>query len=386
MSISHYFKAIDLQKINKKSEYLDNQMGNCLILDDLDFSKIDLAIFDVSEDRGSLSNKGSSKGGAAIREYLYPLYKGDYIPKIADLGTMESGSSISDTYFAIQEVVTFLLKENVVPIIIGGSQDLTYANYDAYTKLEQMVNLVSIDSSFGLGKSDDVINADNYLSKILFHQPNTLFNYSNIGFQSYFVDYKERELLEELFFDIYRLGVIKEDLKFAEPIIRNADFISFNMNSIAQAYAPANKNASTNGFNGEQACQLARYAGMNDKLTSFGIYEYNPEVLDNGMTAQLIAQMIWYFIEGFYSRKGDFPIGSKKDYTKYNVSISNHSEELIFYKSLKTNRWWMEVPYRNSSFKKYARHLMLPCNYEEYIVATNDEIPDRWFQTFKKLK
>ena len=386
MSISHYLKPVDVKSFSKGKEFAETQWGNCLKFEVEDFSVIDVAIFDVAEDRGSISNKGCAKAGDSIREYFYSLYRGDYAAKVADLGTIEAGNAISDTYFAVQETIAFLLSENVIPMIIGGSQDISFANYTAYGKQEQTVNLVSIDARFGLGKTDDVINSDNYLSKILFHQPNCLFNYSNIGFQSYLVDQKERALLEELFYDIYRLGVVKEDLKFAEPIIRNADFISFNMSAVAQAYAPANRNASANGFTGEQACQLAKYAGMNDKLSSFSIYEYNPELADQGMTAQLIAQMIWYFIDGVYHRKGDFPVANKNQYTKYNVSNKNHKEELVFYKSAKTDRWWMEVPYYNSGFNKYARHLMLPCNYEEYLVATNDEIPERWFQTFKKLK
>lgn len=386
MSIAHYFKPVELASFSAGKNFLESQWGNCLSVDEIDFSALDIALFDVAEDRASTSNKGCAKAGNSIREYFYGLFKGDYTAKVADLGTIEPGNSISDTYFAVQEVIAFLLSQEVIPLIIGGSQDLIYANYVAYAKQEQTVNLVSIDARFGLGKTDDIINSDNYLSKILFHQPNCLFNFSNIGFQTYLVDQKEKALLEELFYDSYRLGVLKEDLKFAEPIIRNADFINFNISAIAQAFAPANKNASANGFTGEQACQLARYAGMNDKLTSFGIFEYNPEVPDQGMTAQLIAQMIWYFIDGFYQRKGDFPIANKNQYTKYNVSNKNHKEELVFYKSSKTDRWWMEVPYHTSSFNKYTRHLMLPCNYEEYLVASNDEIPERWFQTFKKLK
>jgi hypothetical protein len=46
----------------------------------------------------------------------------------------------------------------------------------------------------------------------------------------------------------------------------------------------------------------------------------------------------------------------------------------------------MEVPYSANMNKKYERHMMLPCNYDDYLTATQNEIPERWFQTFKKLK
>lgn len=384
MQFPEYLKPVDLALINSGRDYKESQWGSIVNIGIEDLSSVDIALFDVLEDRGSISNQGCLGGGNEVRKAFYSLYKGDYSTNVIDLGTIEAGSSLTDTYFAVQDLMSMLLKENVLPILIGGSVDLVYANYLAYIKQEQIVNLVSIDSGFALGESDEAIHADNYLSKMLLHQPNALFNFSNIGYQTYFVDQKELALLDELFFDIYRLGSIRENIKLAEPIIRNADFVSFNLSSIAHAFAPANKLTSPNGFSAEQACQLCRYAGMNDKLTAIGFYEFNPSLKDHGSTAKLLAQMVWYFIDGFYNRKGDFPIANKNEYTKYNISHTN--QNLVFYKSSKTDRWWMEIPYPSSSFKKYEKHLMLPCNYEEYLTASANEIPERWFQTFKKLK
>ena len=65
---------------------------------------------------------------------------------------------ISDSHFAIKEVVTSLLKLNILPIIIGGGQDATFSNYKAYDKLEQTVNLVTVDNMFDLGNIDDELS------------------------------------------------------------------------------------------------------------------------------------------------------------------------------------------------------------------------------------
>lgn len=382
MDLLHYFAPVE-----PNVEYAPNQMGSKLklMVSEEDLEEVDLVLFDVQEDRYS-NNTGCAKAGNEVRKYLYQLYQGDYKLKVADIGSLKAGNRVEDTYFALEECLVYFMKKQILPVIIGGSQDLTFANYKAYVHLEQMVNLVSIDEKFALGNSDSNINSRNYLSKLLFQQPNVLFNYSNLGYQSYFVDKQELNVLDELFFDIHRLGLLKADLKLAEPIIRNADFISFNMGAISQAFAAANANASPNGFTGEEACQLARYAGMSDKLSSIGFYEFNPSIKDGGMTAHLMAQMIWYFIDGFYNRKKDFPACNKSDYVKYTVAIDEGNQEIVFYKSPKSDRWWMEVPYAAGLTKKYERHLMLPCNYEDYLTATKNEIPERWFQTFKKLK
>lgn len=386
MEISDYFLPVDIEKISIGNKYKENQLGNKLEINPSNLDGIDLAIIGISEDRGSVKNKGCANGADVVREYLYNLLQGPYSLNVADLGTIQAGNSITDTYFAIKESVDFLLKNQVIPIIIGGSKDLSYGNYLAYTKQEQTINIVDIDSKFSLGNSDEVINSDNYLGKILFHQPNILFNYSNLAYQTYFVDQGELSLIEDLFFDIHRLGVVKSKIQDSEPIIRNADMISFSLNAIAQIDAPANKETSPNGINGEQACQLARYAGMSDKLSSIGFYEFNPLINDNDQTAHLLAQMIWYFIDGFYNRKKDFPACNKKEYVKYTVTIDDGEQELSFYKSPRSDRWWMDVPYHHNFRKKYERHLMLPCTYEDYLTATENELPDRWFQTFQKLK
>jgi len=386
MDFLEYFNRTDVDRFIANNKFDKNQIGSVIQTQVEELSEIDIALFNVEEDRASQENEGSAKGGEEVRRYLYQLYKGDHQLRIIDFGTIKAGDSVLDTYFALKDTISTLLKAEVLPIIIGGSADLCFANYLAYTELEQSVNLVSIDSKFALGDADEIIKSSNYLSKVLFHQPNALFNFSNLGYQSYFVNPDELRLLNDLFYDIYRLGEMKKDIKLTEPIIRNADFISFNLNAVAQPFASANNGASPNGFTGEEACQMAKYAGMNDKLTSFGIYEFNPKVSDNGMTAHLVAQMIWYFIEGYYQRQGDFPISDKKDYLKYNVNPEEGDENIIFYKSQKTDRWWMEVPYHSNISRKYKRHLMLPCNYQDYITATEGEIPERWFQTFKKLK
>ena len=386
MEFDQYFKSVSNTNAFDRNTFKKNQLGAHIKKNVESLKDVDLVLFDVAEDRNSNGNKGTAKSGQFYRDYLYRLHKGDYQINILDLGTLQAGNTAMDTYFAVKEVVTEIMRHDAIPIIIGGSADLTYANYLTYSENEQTVNLVSIDASFPLGESDDQVNSENYLSKILFHQPNNLFNFSNIGYQSYFVDQDELRLLKELFFDNYRLGQITVNIQNAEPILRNADFVSFNLNSIAQQFAPGNKLSSPNGYTASQACQLSKYAGMSDKLTSFGLFDFNPELDIQGATAHLVAQIVWHFVDGYYNRLNDFPKALKKEYTKYTVYLESHNENIVFYKSPKSDRWWMEVPYHSNISKRYKRHLMLPCTYNEYQIAMEGEFPERWFQTFQKLK
>ena len=388
--ITHFFSPVNMEDILGSTSLKEFQFGNLFsVYRDLDnfpdLDTIDLAIVGVAEDRNADNNDGCNLAPDAVRAYLYKLYGGSFNLRVADLGNINPGHSTEDTYFALRSTVDSLIRRNIVPIIIGGSQDLTYPQFLGYKDLEQTINVVAVDSVFDLGNPDEDISNTSYLGKIILYQPNFLFNYSNIGYQTYLVDQNSLQMMNKLYFDVYRLGQVRDKIEEAEPIIRQADMITFDMTSIKHSDAPANPNASPNGFYAEEACQMMRYAGMNDKLSSLGIYEINPQYDESGKTAHLAAQMIWCFMDGFYNRKNDFPNRTSPEYTRFHVILQDEKYEINFYKSKKSDRWWMEIPYPPHKDLKFERHTLIPCSYKDYELATNNEIPDRWWQTYQKL-
>jgi arginase family enzyme len=350
-----------------------------------DLSDIKLAIIGVNEDRRAISNRGCANGPDKVREQLYQLFYHWNDLKIADLGNIRQGHSMDDTYFALTQTCSQLIQQGIIPIIIGGSQDLTFANYRAYENIGQLVNLVSVDPCFDLGDNEDELHSRSYLSKIILHQPNYLFNFTNLGYQSYYIDKEALELMDNLFFDVYRLGNIQASPEEAEPVVRNADILSFDITSIRSADAPGNANAGPNGFGGNEACRICRYAGMSDKLSSVGFYEYNPSFDNNNVTAQLLAQMIWYFIDGYARRNNDLPQPGSKNFARYTVRIEGQEDEVVFLRSKKTGRWWIDLSFGRNDRKKYEKHHYVPCSKRDYELALHDDIPDRWWQFYQKL-
>jgi formiminoglutamase len=393
MSLSDFFTPVDIEKIIPKRGYYTSQLGNKIEYFSVDFpdleQKIDIAIIGVQEDRNAINNSGCALAPDYIREKLYLLNEGNYSTKIVDLGNISQGAMVTDTYIALKTVINELVKKDIIPVILGGGQDLTYAQYLAYETLEQKVDLVIVDSHFDLDDDDkgaDTIETTSlsYLNKIFLHEPNYLFNYSNLGYQTYFASQESLRVMDKLYFDVHRLGELIGNIAVTEPIIRNASMISFDIGAIRSADAVGNANASPNGFYGEEACQVARYAGFNDKLSSIGFYEFNPAYDSNGQTAMLIAQMIWYFIDGVYNRKRDFPLNPKSQYLIYKTSLKHEEHELVFVKSKKSDRWWMQVPYPAGGSKNERFHLV-PCQYEDYKTAVSGEMPDLWWRTYQKL-
>ena len=391
MDISAFFEPLDLNDFPYTGETTGQvRLGNIIGIHTQaaglpDYTAANIALIGVTDDRRSVGNEGCGLAPDVIRKYLFSLNIGPYPVNMVDLGNIKKGFSVTDTYFALSSAVAEMIENNVVPVILGGSQDHTFANYQAYQSLGQIINIVAVDPMFDLGKSEEELNAQSYLSSIILHQPNYLFNYANIGFQTYFIDQDAIRLMKNLYFDTYRLGIVRETLEDVEPIVRNADMVTFDISSVRFSDAPGNANATPNGFYGEEACQIARYAGLSDKLTSIGFYEVNPLHDKAGQTAHLVAQMIWYFIDGYYNRAHDFPFRNEEDYLKYRVSIRDHKEEIVFYKSKRTDRWWMEIPLPAEQRIKYERHYLVPCSYKDYQIACENDIPDRWWMVYQKL-
>ena len=338
---------------------------------------IDVAIITINEYRGNLETNTADEDFLNFRKHFYGMFPGNWNVAIADLGTIQAGASVEDTYFMVKSVSEDLLREQIIPIIIGGSQDLTYAMYRAYDNIDQLVNLTSVDSQFDFAKENN-LPSQSFLSKIIVEEPNNLFNFCNIGFQTYYNSQEEIDLIEKLYFEAYRLGEVSVNLALAEPVFRDADLVSMDMTSVQSSYSGNFSNFMPNGFSGKEICALARYAGISDKVSSFGIFNFIPTPKE----VVLVAQMAWYFIEGVAFRSNEYPFGVKANYLKYIVPIEE--EELVFYKSDKTGRWWIEIPFISNVNNKLKRNTLLPCSYEDYLASCEGEIPERWWKAQRR--
>jgi arginase family enzyme len=348
-----------------------------------DTSQCLIAIIGINESRGSQQNSGSFEAPEAVRKHLYQLSVNDYPLQIIDAGDVLEGETIEETYDNLKLVMHYFLGQQIIPIIIGGSHDLTTGQYAGYEFLGQAVNLVVIDERIDLENDENSAPARTWLMNVLMHEPKYLFNYCTLAYQTHFVSPDIRKTIDKMYFDGLRLGKIKENIHWAEPEVRDADILSIDVSAIKAADATGHSHQTPNGLSSEEICQIMRYAGMSDKLTSVGIYEYNPMFDSQELTAQLVAQMIWYFVDGYYNRKNDYPIISENDFTKYIINVGGNEYNLTFWKSNKTGRWWVEVPF--SVQHLYERHQLVPCSYEDYIAATHHELPDKWLKVFEKL-
>ena len=389
MDLSLYFKAVDATLGGVERDIVSDQQLLSRVLfynpeEPINIQEAQLAIIGVPEARNSYRNESCAMAPDEIRRQFYQLYRWKSDVRIVDLGNLVVGETVEDTYAVLADIIAYLLENSVLPIILGGSNDLAFANYRAYEKIEKVVNLVSVDSTFDLGNETQPIRSDAYLNKMILQQPNYLLNYANIGYQVYMNSPADLKMMDDLFFETYRVGTMRKDLEEVEPIVRNADMVTIDISAVRRPDAPGCPHNSANGFYGEEICQIAKYAGVSDKLTSFGIYEYDPTMDYGNQTSQLISHIIWYFVEGFLNRQQDDRFRDKEAYRQYSIAVSGALDEMVFYCSRKTGRWWVLVPIISKD-KNVTRNYYLPCSKRDYDLACEDRISDRWWRTYHKL-
>lgn len=335
--------------------------------DSFDCSDADIVLIGCGECRGANEHAAYSAAADEVRAQFYRLYNWHPGIKIYDAGNILQGATLGDTRAALRIVLHELHEAGKTVVVLGGSHDLTLEQYDAFKKSGTLINAAVVDMLVDLEETE-AVTAKSFLMDMLTESPNFVAHYSHIGFQSYYVNPVMLETLDKLRFDFFRLGRVKEHIEDMEPVLRDSNLLSFDMNAVKYCDAPMNRGGSPNGFTGEEACLLTRYAGMSGKLSSLGIYGYDESRDKDGMTATLVAQMLWYFVDGYYLSKNEAELSDKNEFIEYHVQFTGN--DLLFIKSKRSNRWWMQLP--DGRFE--------PCSYNDYLQASENEIPERWLR------
>jgi len=342
-----------------------------------DITQYDIAIIGVEEERNAIKNEGTQHAPNEIRKKLYELYPGKWDKKIIDLGNIVTGNTVEETYQQLEKLIDFLLKKQLSVIVIGGSQDLTYGITKSLDQYNKTYNLSVIDSIIDSSLIDQEVDNENYLTKIIGNKFSFLNNLSIFGIQTYYNHPEKFNIADKLFIDYYKLGQIQDHILETEPEIRIADVVSIDINAIKNSDMPGQVISKPNGLTGRNICIMSRLAGIATQNKILGIFEYNPFFDKNYLGANLIAQIIWYYIEGKNSYMIDYPDISKNELIKFYVD--NELITLNFYKNPKTRRWWFEIPNAKHSNKLYA------CTENDYKKAVESQISDRIYSIINKI-
>lgn len=362
--LQNWLKPLSSDILSRAAACADAALGRQISLNRKivpDLKKTRIALIGL-EERGADAVRAALYG----YEYLFPA------GAVADLGNLRKTAEIS----MLAPVLGELLSGGIVPVLIGGGDHAARAQFLAYQEAKALVNMVTIRENLSLAVGDGYAD-------ILQPRRPSLFHFALLGYQTHQTPSAVLDYLRAQHFEALRLGRSRQSLEETEPTIRDADLLAFHVSALKQSEAPAVQSPTPAGYFLEEACQLCRYAGMSDKLSSFGIYGFDPAASSTGASEQVVAQMIWYFIEGFFQRKGDYPV-STEGLTEYIVQFRQTNHQLIFWKSARSGRWWMQIPV-GAEQNNVQRHRLIPCAYQDYQAACRDELPERLMLAFNRF-
>ncbi|MFQ3578678.1 MAG: arginase family protein [Bacteroidales bacterium] len=334
----------------------------------IDSLKNSIAIVGINEDRNS-NHIGIKAGADKIREALKQLYLKTE-ETVIDFGNIKVGTSLKDSYKAIEIISTFFFEKAILPIYIGGAADCLYPIISSFQEKEE-ITLSVVNSELLVGNKQE-FSARNYLNFI--KNKFQLNKISHLASQKYLCPEEDFDFFYEHSFPINRLGNLRNNIFEVEPYIREANIVCLHGSAIRACDFPANAYAQPNGLTGEEACQVARYCGISQHVKSFIITDYNTLLDTNNRTSKLIAQIVWHFIEGIAYRENDYLTSENKNlFVKYVVESLQNESFFNFYQHPKTKRWWLEIPCNNRDKVYYVA-----CSQNDYLTACDKGIPDIW--------
>lgn len=310
-----------------------------------------------------------------FRDALYLMQYNSSANSFIDLGGYKGGEA------GLAELIDFLDKQDILTIVIGQSPFIPKALLDAHSRKTYPIKMASANSSLDWGTEEK----PSLLKTLLKKHPGYLAQLNCMGYQSYFVDPQLLSYLEQQLFETYRLGKLQEQMYEVEPMLRNVQAFAFDLSAIAAVHAPASSNPNPNGFTAKEACQIMRYAGMSDLLNQAALYTYEPEADDRGLSAILMAQMVWYLVEGYQQRVGEAP-PALEQLTRYELQLPVGQLPVSFFKSTKTDRWWFHVfeEANQLSLDQIDPLQLEACSYQDYLMTCEGDVPERLLMALQR--
>jgi formiminoglutamase len=365
LDFSILFDQVELDYDWKQSLAQDSTYHSLYVYEESfpDLENIDIALFSVDDNRGSANHVLDVQ---RVREQYYKLKKGTAHYQIADLGCLKPGPNYSDTILRFKEVLGHLLSQNIFPVLLNCSQDFVHHAYATFIEenIVDKINIGVIDSSLDIDKS--FVEEEQFVGKILSHEPNKLERFKLIGYQSYLVNPDIKLVFDKLAFEEIRLGALKKDIMIAEPMLRNCHIVSFDLAAIKSHEFPANAVNNPFGLTVEEACQLTWFTGVSNSLNFFMFSGYREDEDLTGLSSNGMAVQLWYLVEGFYTRVRE---DLTKEVTEYIVEHQSLSEPLVFVKGKKSGKWWIK---RAEQF--------IPCTYKDYQSTQDGILPEVWLR------
>lgn len=339
------------------------QLGN-LISNEIQENGIVLVF--CSDYRGIENGDAEILDFKQVRKELYRLSKLDFDIPVCDLGDLISGKSHQDSHYILQEVLSMCHYKNAIPVIIGGSNDLSFSLFSALNFHHKNLNYTQISNIISLSNEGEEITEKNFLSKILSSKSFSIKNYHHIGYQKHLNETDSVKLMKEVEFEVVRLAEMMNSTERTEPFFRRADLVTLNCDAVESFGDGFSVNPQVNGLNKREICSYMKEIGLSENLKSVGIFNFNANS-ESFLNHQLLAQMIWYLIEGINIQKSH---PKERSYETFWIMIDENN--YAFQRDVFTNLWYFGEDEKPEN--------LIPCSRFEYEEAKKGFLDKRFLK------
>jgi len=290
-----------------KNDPNDVRLGEIVSSNIEDYQTARIVILGCPQDEGVTRNGGrigARHAPEAIRRQFYKLTPFGISLKIFDLGDTIIQSSLEKTHDLHAKIVEQLLLDGKKVIVLGGGNDISFADGCAMAKIcgsENWLGL-NIDAHFDV-RSDEPRNSGTPYRQLLegkFIRPE---NFYEIGYQpqaaspNYF-DYLRNLGVNLISLQEFQMSSIESEIhsRLKSVDSPSAFFWGFDVDAVRSADAPGASAPSPIGLAGEAFVALAAFAGKLPQTKIVEFTEVNPNFDIDNRTAKLVAIAIHQFI------------------------------------------------------------------------------------------
>ncbi|MGQ0540961.1 MAG: formimidoylglutamase [Blastocatellia bacterium] len=292
----------------------DPRLGEIVGREEKDYEVADIVILGCPQDEGVRRNngrEGAALAPSAIREQFYKLTPFNIKKKIFDLGDVKIGATLEDTHGTQTAVVKQILSDGKRLIVLGGGNDISYADGVAMAEVfgpEWWIG-INIDSHLDVRIAEQRNSGTPY--RQLLEEGHLLPKYFyEVAYQTHFCSPVYYEYIRNLGVNRISLEMLRSreeaDQEIKEQVRKRFigqsaslnTFFGFDMDAVRSADAPGTSAPSPLGLRAGEFITLVKYAASlaNTKLIEFS--EVNPKFDADNRTTKLVAIGMHRFCSG----------------------------------------------------------------------------------------
>jgi formimidoylglutamase len=292
----------------------DPRLGEYVSHNTNDYPSAEIVILGCPQDEGVRRNGGRVGAAAApeaIRRQFYKLTTNNVIRRVTDLGDVDVSGSLEKVHDRITEVVAKVLADGKRLIILGGGNDISFADGRAMAQVFGMENwiAVNVDSHLDVRIADEPNSGTPYRQLLDggFIRPAYFYE---VGYQSHFASPVYYNYIRDLGVNRISLELLRSrseaDLELKESVrdkfVSHSSslntFFGFDMDAVRSSDAPGTSAPSPLGLRAGEFIQLVKYAASLANTRIIEFTEMNPAYDIDDRTAKLVAIGMHRFCTG----------------------------------------------------------------------------------------